>query len=611
MSSSLFLENGKIIKLRSGTYSAKDLGLQCQTIVKICLKAQSSLTITDPTVVYSKKNDSTSKVCEMVSLTLNKNAKLVIEEVCDGELPCPNEEWDYIIVGEGAAGAILARFLSNDRKTRVLSIEVGISHQDDPKVLTSNWINFANDLLYDPTYSVNYPIPFGPLLSQSYSEAVGRGGGSMHNFLQAVIPSPKIFDFWASVSGNPLWNHANMQPLVKVLETYTPNGTVADYTVRGRNGFINITQDAPVNVGNAVLDAFSTVTQVPYISDYNNYKLGPVGVSALQEFKTPGANSIRSYADRVLLRDGVIVDSNGNGLNGRKLKILTNAKVIKLEIDENKRATGVKYIFSDQNTVIREAFVNKSGTVILSAGAINSPKILLQSGVGPKAELENLGIEVKLDSPQVGKNLQNQYGTEVLFGAEVPNFAQVYFDTLHQQRREVQLTALNFGPTLTAVLPAILNPAGRGEVTIVTQNTQLQPKVTMSIYQDPEDIRIGVETFKVAKRVANLAGVPLIFPPPDHYPPPLGNAPNDDLLIADLKDPRFMIIQSHIVGTCRMAKSINDGVVDGNLKVFGLQNVMVVDASIQPLISDGNTCYPTYLLSLNALRILDLPLTLN
>src|SRR5205807_3035232 len=104
------------------------------------------------------------------------------------------------------------------------------------------------------------------------------------------------------------------------------------------------------------------------------------------------------YADRVLLRDGVIVDANGNGLNGRKLKILTNARVIKMEIDNNSRATGVKYIFSDQTTVIKDAFLSKKGTVIFAAGSLNTPKILLQSGVGPRMELEALGIPVKVDS---------------------------------------------------------------------------------------------------------------------------------------------------------------------------------------------------------------------
>lgn len=220
MSASLFLQNDKVIKLRQGTYSVEDLGLQCETIVKICVKAHSSIIISRcETVIYNKKNESEIKMCDAVSLTLKKNAKIVVREVCEGELPCPGEEWDYIIVGEGSAGSILARFLTNDRKTRVLAIEPGIDHQDDPVVLTPNWLTVVNELLYNPKYSVNYPIPIGPLLAQSYSDGLGRGGGGAHNFLQYVIPTPNLLSQWASISGNPLWNYDNIKPLIKNINT--------------------------------------------------------------------------------------------------------------------------------------------------------------------------------------------------------------------------------------------------------------------------------------------------------------------------------------------------------------------------------------------------------
>lgn len=612
MSATLFLENEKIIKLRQGTYSVKELGLQCQTVVKICLSAQSSIVISScETVIYRNKNESEEKVCEPVSVSLKKNSKITVKEVCEGELPCPGEEWDYIIVGEGASGAILARFLSNDYKTKVLAIEAGGDGQDDPVVLTPNWINFANELLYDPTYAVNYPIPIAPLLAQSYSEGIGRGGGSKHNFLQSVITTPDILSQWATISGNPDWNYVNIQPLIHVLETYTPDGTVANYKIRGQTGFINVTQNPPVNVGNPVLDAYSSVTNTPYVADYNDPTTGILGVSSLQQFITPPPDSIRSYADRVLLRNGVIVDENGNGLHGRKLKILTNARVSKIEIDDNGRANSVKYIFSDQISLVKEAFVAKKGTVILTAGSLNTPKILLTSGVGPKNDLEALGIKVKVDSPNVGNNLQNQYGTEALFAGPVPNFAQLFIDVLNQGRRVAQLTAIDFAPTLTAMLPAILDPVGRGQVSIVTQNALIQPKVNMNIYQNQADIDVGVELFMIAKQVANIAGVELIFPPPQDYPAPLGPAPDNSLLIADLTDPRYLVLQSHIVGTCRMARSINDGVVDGELKVFGLKNVRIADNSIEPVSSSGNTCYPCYLQALFLCRALGVPLTLN
>ena len=102
----------------------------------------------------------------------------------------------------------------------------------------------------------------------------------------------------------------------------------------------------------------------------------------------------------------------------------------------------------------------------------------------------------------------------------------------------------------------------------------------------------------------------MIFPPPQHFPAPYGPTPDDLELISDLTNLNNLIIQSHAVGTCRMSYSIDYGVVDGNLKVFGLQNVYVCDCSIQPYNTDGNTVYSAYIIALNFLRQMNIPLRL-
>ncbi len=618
MSAKLFLANKKTVKLCKGTYCGDDKCLKKERIIKICLGPQSGISISVKGVVqYSYDNTSLSKYCAEVDIKLRKCYSITVSIACGNKLPCPDTQWDYIIVGEGTAGAILARYLSNDLKTRVLAIEIGVDHQGNPVTEDPNWIPIANTLLYNPEYAINYPISLAPLLSQSYSEGVGRGGGSAHNFLEAVIPTPNILAQWATLSGNNSWTYNNISPLIKILETYTPDGTSPNYAVRGQTGFINVTQNPPVNIGNNILNGYNTVTKVPYIPDYNDYTQGPVGISAIQQFITPGANSIRSYADQVLLTDGVIVDANGNGLNGRKLKIVTNARVTNVVLTAEGKATSVKYLYSNNGNFAGEACLSKHGRVIMSAGSINSPKILLASGVGPAADLQALGIPVIVDSPNVGNNLQDQYGTNFLMTGSVPNLSQIFYDPLGTTTRTVQLTALSVSAiqqtalsvgAVSLFVPALLDPTSLGKISLVNTNPQTPPLVNIGFYQTPNDIALGVANFIVAKQVAIAAGEDLIFPPPQDFPAPYGPAPDNTALVADLTDPRYFVLQSHIVGTCRMAQSITNGVVDGTLKVFGLQNVYVCDNSIQPISSDGNTCYPAYLIALNFLRQMGIPL---
>src|SRR4029077_15795619 len=126
--------------------------------------------------------------------------------------------------------------------------------------------------------------------------------------------------------------------------------------------------------------------------------------------------------------------------------------------------------------------------------------------------------------------------------------------------------------------PAILNPKSKGSVSLVMNDPMFQPNVVFGVFNDGgsgvvgSDLYLQISYFKIMAQVAAQSGNVMIFPPPDHFPVPLGPAPNDDLLAADAIDIRFLTVQSHIVGTTRMGRNIIEGVVDGKLNVFGLKN---------------------------------------
>jgi len=336
-----------------------------------------------------------------------------------------SKTYDYVIVGLGTAGAVLARKLTDDHQNSVLVLEIGRNRTDDPLVKNPTPVSpvSTTDLTFNPKYSVNYTVPtyptstlpieewFPPFLqSVSYSESRMWGGGSAHNYLATVRGTPPIYDQWAAASGNPQWAYDNVLATMKAIETFTPNGTILDAAQRGTTGPIQVNQSPPVTTDPIAL-AISIATGTAITDDYNDETLGYNSVSSNQSFVTPGPNSERSFSIPAYLTIGQIIDAEGNGLHGRQLKIKSSALVSKVIFDGNK-AVGVEYIKNHglSNSFVDRVYARKK--VILCAGAINTPAILQRSGVGDSVTLNGLDIPIIANSPNVGKNLQNHYGPE-------------------------------------------------------------------------------------------------------------------------------------------------------------------------------------------------------
>lgn len=523
-------------------------------------------------------------------------------------LLCADCSYDYIIVGGGAAGCIEARKISDNHCNSVLLLEAGSNYLKDPVILDPNWTDNANALFASPKYAITYPIAVSGKILEfvTYSEAHLLGGGGAHNFLLAVRGTPSIYNGWELDTGNSRWSYyGNILKVMKALEKYTAYPTTpANPAERGKKGPISVTQGPQiVPVPGDFYSSLSSQTLTPFVNDYNDPSEGDIGISAVQQFITPGPNSERSFSGNEYL--GKVIDKNGHGKNGRKLTVLTKAKTLKINFDDDKRATSVTYSITDSKgkEKVKTAKLNKKGILILSAGSVQTPALLLRSGVGPAAQLHAAGVPVVLNSPNVGQNLQCQYGTSFImtsptipipFGSEA--FLDGYPYIPSDGVRRIQTIGFPQGP-VTEMLPVITNPNSRGSVTIVNNNPLIEPQVNIGIFTDGSystpgtDAFLQVSFFKIMKSAADAAGLTVLFPTPADYA-------SDASLFAAATDLNHLTLQSHIVGTARMGSKKSNGVVDGDLNVFGLKNVKIGDNSIQPQTSNGNVCYPAYVIAL-------------
>ncbi len=525
------------------------------------------------------------------------------------------KEFDYIIVGFGAAGAILARKLSDGNKNSVLVLEAGENNMLTPETLSADPFGFDLTLAFNPHYAATYPIVTPADTVITYSEGREWGGGAAHNDMQAVRPTPADAKRWALAAANNQWSYNNILPLMKALETYTPDDTPVNPTQRGLHGPINLTQNPPVNDDSFAM-AIASVAGAPFVSDYNDALLLNVSTGPIQLFNTKGLvpTSRRSFSAYDFMRIGTIMDNKGRGLHGRKVRVMGNAVVSRI-LFEGKKAIGVQYLrnVSDKRSEqIKKVYARKK--VILCAGAINSPKLLMLSGIGNAQMLNNVGIDVVEDNPNVGANLENQYGASAFItystsipGGQIASFIDEQPYMPADSKRRMQLIGVNASDTTGILAGLILHPSSAGSVTIVSKDPLIPAKIDMNMYSDGTVSDVGsdqylvVSFFKIAKAIATAMGQTVLFPTAEQY------AAGDEELFNAAINPASLVIAYHTIGTTRMGTSKQNSVVDGNLHVHGIENLMIADIGVLPLSPSGNTCYSAYVVALVAAKILGIP----
>lgn len=315
-----------------------------------------------------------------------------------------SETFDFVVVGGGSAGAVIASRLSEDPTCRVALIEAGerpLEVERIPVACAAMQLNPATDWMYtaDPGKAGlglkgrRVPVPRGKML----------GGSSGINYMAYVRGHPGDFDAWAA-GGATGWSYAEVLPYFRKSEGLAPSDEIAiDAAAHNSGGPLGVSVRAPVLEGAREFVEAAVAAGIPR-GDYNGRNRGgPAGcVSLLQTTTKQGR---RSSTYRAFLEGEVERRPN--------LTILTGAQAARVLLSEGLEATGVEYRMSDGRSGVATA----SKEVILSAGAVGSPQLLMLSGIGPRRELEAAGVRCLVDSPHVGRHLKDHVQVPLFFAA--------------------------------------------------------------------------------------------------------------------------------------------------------------------------------------------------
>ncbi|MBA3752003.1 GMC family oxidoreductase [Candidatus Dependentiae bacterium] len=526
---------------------------------------------------------------------------------------------DYVIVGGGTAGCVLARLLSDNFNNKVVMLERGQNYINDPLIEVCSQ-GVLEDIFTNPKYSENFYAR--NQIIGSFPVANGRMlGGSLAHNRYLFVRGDQSFDDWADFSGDNRWRLANTLPLEIANETYIPAGTISS-PLRGTSGPLRITQTAPARFPFA--ENLAKILGAPLVDDYN---ITDLATSTAQLFcsEVNGAFT-RSFTAKAYLGD--VINQDGTSIGKRQLTVKLGATGTRIIFD-NKKATGVEFVVKGQSGRENVCRVLAKKKIILCSGSFYTPQLLMLSGVGPKKVLEENNIPKVLVNEHVGAHLSIHYGIVGTFSGDFPGGPFVsFFNTTTPQgpSRDSQFIVLpgigggggagsNPSSCITtlagtteatprAVIGWLLFPRSKGNVVLANTNPFTNPFVTFNGYTDGglddpnSDASRVVKFFKLMREAAQSVGGESLFPNPADYE-------SDEKLFEDAQiSPTYA---NHYAGTCRMARTAhgeNGGVVNGKLEVFGLQNLMIADLSVAPKDPAGNPASAACVIGLEAGRIL-------
>jgi choline dehydrogenase len=508
--------------------------------------------------------------------------------------------FDYVVVGAGGSGAVLAARLTENPSTTVLVLEAGpdIRWADSPPdmlsmhpvklILGDEHRRFRWPELRARRTAAQEPTPFW--------RGRALGGGTAINGMFAVRPSPGDFDEWAA-DGSPGWAWADVLPWFCHLEDDADFG---DRPYHGQGGPYPVwrpPQDGWGRVDAAVRDAAMRFGH-PWCADHN----APEGTGV-----SPYAASVRD-GRRASTFDAYLEPARGRA----NLTVIGDALVDRVIFDRD-RAVAVEYLSEGGR---RERI--EGGEVILSAGAVHSPAILQRSGVGPPDLLHGVGVDVVSALPGVGGNLSDHPTVMITMISEpddswlAPNGRHgscfVRWSTGEAGSGEndmglfSQALSSPFGAgSLGLAGPSVWQPFSRGELRITTSDPTVDPVIDENMLSDPRDLKRMRAALRhllelLASPAFSFAGATRLVVGPDlsadRLPDQLSDAELDELALCKASD------LQHIVGTCRMGDPA-DGttVVDPSGRVVGLEALRVVDASIVPACPRANTALTAIMLA--------------
>jgi choline dehydrogenase len=523
------------------------------------------------------------------------------------------DETDYIIVGAGSAGSVLADRLTANGRHRVTVLEAGGT---DRRFFVHLPLGYGK-LFYDPAVNWLYKTEPDPGLNGArdhWPRGKLLGGSSSINAMVWIRGHKADYDDWGR--DNPGWGWDDCLQAYRAME----DNEAGEDAWRGRGGPLFISANAtglhPL-VGSYL--AACAEAGLPQTTDFNGFRQEGAGI---YQMTIKGAR--RNSAARAFLRPA---------MRRRNLRVVTRALVTRVLVEEG-RAVGVEYRQGAETKVLRAR-----GEVILAGGAINSPQLLQLSGIGPGKLLQSLAIQVALDNPNVGDHLSDHQGLNYTWAMRVPTYNDALRPWWGKLRAGMQYVLGGGGPlaksinhaggffrtspdldrpnmqlyfqAFSTLLPrdgerpvltpdpwsglsiglSNCRPTSRGHIRLRTADPMQHPVITANAFSTNHDVE---EMLAAVKFVRRIAAQPAFAPLVREELRPGPKVQSDEELIHDVRTRSGTVY--HPSCTCRMGADAASSVVDASLRVHGIAGLRVIDASAFPNLIAGNTNAPAMLM---------------
>ncbi len=511
--------------------------------------------------------------------------------------------YDYIIIGGGSAGCVLAARLSEMPDAKVLLLEAGPSD-------TNPYIHVPVGFFKMTSGPLTWGFKTAPLRHANnretvYPQARVLGGGSSINAEVYTRGCPEDYDGWANEMGCKGWSAKDLQPYFIKSEGNTKLGGAN----HGIDGPLGVSDNVPNRVSAAYVQGCMDIG-MPFNPDFNSGKQEGTGF-----YQTTTRGGKRCSAAVGYLRPA---------LKRSNLELRTGVFVSRIAI-ENGKATGVEIIEGSVKKIL-----TASSEVILTAGAIGSPKLMMLSGIGPATHLHDVGVSVQHDLKGVGQNLHDHFSTDVTWVLNGPHSYDKYKKLHWKIAAGLEYLMFKSGPVASNIVEAgafwwgnradktpdlqfhflagagveegvgtvpggngatcnsyYTRPKSRGSVTLRSNNPADMPIVDPNSFAEPYDLERHIDAIKITQEVGHSRAMQK-FVSAEHFPGPVCKTKQDYIEMS-----RASARSSyHPVGTCKMG--VDDmAVVDLAMRVHGIERLRICDSSTMPRVVSSNTNAPT------------------